>query len=166
MAHSFKAILSSMPSKVNTGDLVDISRLALRVVTQEPLASHKARVDQSDVKSCQLRGHNVFNLVAHTDRQQEGRVMWFMLAASCYLRVLQVAGYFATKKIKVPAQLNEDEIKVGGMIVELILKLQFNSHSITEATDAREAKSQVLNGEFVNRTGYITVAQDNKFFKK
>ena len=77
--------------------------------------------------------------------------MWFMLAASCYLRVLQVAGYFATKKTKVPAQLNEDEIKVGGMIVELILKMQFNTHSVTEGTDAREVKVQVLAGEFENR---------------
>ena len=58
-----------MPDKVNTGDLVDISRLALRVITQEPLANHKSRVNKTDVKSCQLKGHNVFNLVTHTDRQ-------------------------------------------------------------------------------------------------
>ena len=83
--------------------------------------------------------------------------MWFMLAASCYVRVLQVAGYFATKKMKVPTQLNEDEIKVGGMIVELILKMQFNTHSVTEGTDAREAQKQVLAGEFENRNRSVSM---------
>ena len=106
--------------------------------------------------------------------------MWFLLAASCYVRVLQVTGYFPVIKTKVPGELDQDEKMIGGLMVELIQKMQFNTHAITEATDFLPAKyvmhshqdtldlhksnflkrcrKLIMNGEFENRTRVIGTA--------
>ena len=47
-----------------------------QVVTQQPLHTLLARDQQPGRASCDLSQHDLFNLVAHTDKQQEGRVMW------------------------------------------------------------------------------------------
>ena len=84
-----------------------------------------------------------------------------MLAASCYLRSLQLAGYFGFRKVdmfeleeeidrylstwqeRVPGKLDPVEERVGGLLVSIILSLQFNCHSVTEATDAIQSRSVV-----------------------
>ena len=88
MAKSFQTMLSNMPATVNVGDLADISRLALRMITQHPLDHHKARTarHKEETGLADLGDHDVYNLVSHSDRQQESRVMWFIIAACCYIR--------------------------------------------------------------------------------
>ena len=63
-----------------------------------------------------------------------------------------MSGYFSVKKPKVPQELDSNEKMIGGLIVELIMKLQFNTHSITVASDAIPTKNNILDGDFENRT--------------
>lgn len=104
MSNAFKTILDSFPEEKRTklGDLVDVTRMALRAVCQEPLKTHKARMARCEARGANdtkvtsdLGSHDLYNLVSHIESQSEGKVMWFVLAASCYLRNLQV-----TRKIK------------------------------------------------------------------
>ena len=152
-------------------------------MSQCSLADHKTRSSGSDatsVRSAELKNHNIYNLVSHSEQQEQGRIMWFLLAASCYVRVLQVTGYFPVIKTKVPGELDQDEKMIGGLMVELIQKMQFNTHAITEATDFLPAKyvmhshqdtldlhksnfltrcrKLIMNGEFENRTRVIGTA--------
>ncbi len=53
---------------------------------------------------------------------------------------MKVSGYFGYKKEKVPGSLGGDEITVGALMIEIIFMLQYNSHSVTESTDALENK--------------------------
>ena len=71
-------------------------------------------------------------------------------------RSLQLSGYFSVKKPKVPLELDSKEKMIGGLIVELMMRLQFNTHSITEASDAIPSKKSIMNGEFDNRTRYVS----------
>ena len=141
MANSFKTILSSMPGNVTMGDLLDISRLALRVVTQNKLNHFKSLHTSDDMVSTNdVSRHDILNMVSHQDQTGQGQMLWFMLAASCYVRNLQVAGYFGVEKLKVPATLTDDELMIGGVIVDMIEKIRYNCHSVTEATDCLPTK--------------------------
>ena len=51
-----------------------------------------------------------------------------------------MSGYFGYKKEKVPGSLSSDEITVGTLMMEIIFMLQYNCHSVTESTDAKEIK--------------------------
>ena len=102
------------------------------------------------MRSAELKNHNSYNLVSHSEQQEQGRMMWFLLAASCYVRVLQVTGYFPVIKTKVPGELDQDEKMIGGLMVELIQRMQFNTHAITEASDFLPAKYGTIGG--VRRT--------------
>ena len=42
---------------------------------------------------------------------------------------------------RVPGKLDPVEERVGGLLVSIILSLQFNCHSVTEATDAIQSRS-------------------------
>ena len=42
-----------------------------------------------------------------------------------------------------PGKLDPVEERVGGLLVSIILSLQFNCHSVTEATDAIQSRSVV-----------------------
>ena len=99
MSNAFKTILDSFPMEKRNklGDLVDVTRMALRAVCQEPLKTHKARMARCEARGANdtkvtsdLGSHDLYNLVSHIESQSEGKVMWFVLAASCYLRNLQV----------------------------------------------------------------------------
>ena len=158
MSSAFESIIASLPpeKRGTVGDLVDVTRMALRAVSQESLKSLKARLETRDSRDTRatsdLGSHDLHNLVSHTDSQGEGKIMWFLLAAACYIRNLQMSGYFGYKKQKVPGSLDSDEVVVGDLMVEVILMMQYNSHSITESTDAMESKKKILNGDFENRT--------------
>lgn len=108
MAKSFQTMLSNMPDTIDVGDLVDISRLALRMITQHPLDHHKARQarHKDETGVADLRDHDVYNLVSHADRQPDVRVMWFILAACCYVRL---SGTF----IKIVANLKFWQVPAG-----------------------------------------------------
>ena len=99
MSNAFKNILNSLPQekRKNVGDLVDVTRMALRAISQEPLKSHKVRLEargSKDTKNTSNFGsHDLYNLVSHTESQKEGMVMWLILATSCYIRNLQVPIY-------------------------------------------------------------------------
>ena len=68
-----------------------------------------------------------------------------------------------------PGQLDPVEERVGGLLVSIILSLQFNCHSVTEATDAIQSRSvetidrqlrlycrvKILNGQYENRSRYV-----------
>lgn len=70
-----------------------------------------------------------------------------------------------------PGQLDPVEERVGGLLVSIILSLQFNCHSVTEATDAIQSRSvetidrqlrlycrvKILNGQYENRSRYAFV---------
>ena len=141
MANCFKTILSSMPSNVTMGDLLDITRLALRVVTKKKLKDIKSLNTRDDMVSTNdVSGHDIFNMVSHQHQTGQGKMLWFMLAAACYVRTLQVSGYFGVEKTKVPATLTEDELMIGGVIVDMIEKIRYNCHSVTEATDCLPKK--------------------------
>ena len=43
-----------------------------------------------------------------------------------------------------PGKLDPVEERVGGLLVSIILSLQFNCHSVTEATDAIQSRSVVV----------------------
>lgn len=99
MSKAFKTILNSLPpeKRDKLGDLVDVTRMALRAVCQEPLKTHKARMARYEARGANdtkvttdLSSHDLYNLVSHIESQSEGKVMWFILAASCYVRNLQV----------------------------------------------------------------------------
>ena len=96
MSNAFKIIINSLPQdkRNNVGDLVDVTRMALRAISQEPLKTHKVRFEargSKDTKATSdLGSHDLYNLVSHTENQNEGMVMWFILATSCYIRNLQV----------------------------------------------------------------------------
>ena len=55
-------------------------------------------------------------------------------------RNLKVSGYFGYNKQKVPSSLVGDEVIVGNLMIEIIFNMQYNSHSITQSTDAKEIK--------------------------
>ena len=57
---------------------------------------------------------------------------------------LKVSGYFGYKKEKVPGSLSSDEITVGTLMMEIIFMLQYNCHSVTESTDAKEIKYNIF----------------------
>ena len=72
MENSFKTILSMMKEK-NGGDLLDISRLALRVITNSPLKYHKvnSELDHNCLDS-DLKTHGILNLVSHDEKKHPG----------------------------------------------------------------------------------------------
>ena len=96
MSNAFKTILNSLPTekRSNLGDLLDVTRVALRAITQDPIKAHivrhEARGSRDTKTTSDLGSHDLFNLVTHNETQNEGKVMWFILAASCYVRNLQV----------------------------------------------------------------------------
>ena len=99
MANTFKTILNSFPPEKRNklGDLVDVTRMALRAICQEPLKTHKARMARYEARGANdtkvtsdLGSHDLYNLVTHIESQSEGTIMWFILAAGCYVRNLQV----------------------------------------------------------------------------
>ena len=53
---------------------------------------------------------------------------------------LQVSGYFGYNKQKVPGSLVSDEVMVGSLMMEIIFNMQYNSHSVTQSSDAKEIK--------------------------
>lgn len=55
-------------------------------------------------------------------------------------------------------ELDSKEKMIGGLIVELIMRLQFNTHSITEASDAIPTAKNIMKGEFENRTRIVGTA--------
>ena len=109
MSKAFKNILNSLPSdkREKLGDLVDVTRMALRAICQEPLKTNKARMARYEARGANdtkvtsdLGSHDLYNLVSHIESQSEGKVMWFILAASCYLRNLQVINKLSTSVSK------------------------------------------------------------------
>ena len=128
-----------------------------QAITRYPLSWHckqKEIKNQLDVTSPDVTSsHGIWNLVTHEDTVSDTRLWWFLLSAVCNLRALQLSGYFGKTKVRLGKVLEEKEKMVGGMLVDLLLSMQFNTHSVTESKDGSQ-QPQSPRKLFENPTRY------------
>jgi len=149
--------------KTKTGSTKDISKLCFRAIAQKPLSWYKEnkscindRFPMFGDEAYQLTPqHSMFSLVTHQDRIQSGRLWSFLISAVCHIKALQITGYFGAKKFKTPPTLTEDELYIGGLLVQVFELMQFNTHAITESTDREHLDDIDVKKDFENKTRVI-----------
>ena len=107
--------------------------------------NQQVKKSQVDINSSNLSSdHGIWNLVTHHQKVSDTRLWWFLISAVCNLRTLQLSGYFGEAKNRVVPGLTENEVMIGGMMADLLLCLQFNTHSVTESTDGLKRNSKAM----------------------
>ena len=113
-------------------------------------------MNSSDLTS----SHGIWNLVSHEHKVSDSRLWWFLISAVCNLRILQLSGFFGKTKPRVSPVLTDSEVMIGGMMVELLLCLQFNTHSVTESTDILNVNKKL--GMFDNKIRSVYIAINDR----
>ena len=135
---SLKVLLKNIHSLQLQGQTgaVGFSRLAFRMVTQQPLAYFKNRLDLKKEKVSVFSPgsyDSFFQLVGHHDQDTSTTLFWILVCCVVHLRTLQIGGYFGPNRAKKPDQiLTQDELMIGAVMVDIFRSLRYNMHAIVK----------------------------------
>jgi len=145
--------------KKKVGSTKDLGKLCYRAIAKKSLSWYKENRESivaefpkfGDESYDKTPHHSLLNLVSHHEQIKPGRLWSFLISAVCHLRAFQMSGYFGAKKFKMPPALTEDELYVGGLLVNVFELMQFNTHAITESTDREGSEPNLINKDFENK---------------
>lgn len=104
---------------------------------------------------------SMVHLVSHNNRRTLATSFWLIISGVFHLRTLQAMGYFGVKKIKPSGSLTDDERYVGGLLVNFLEIMQFNTHGVTETVLDRPGSSSGYKGVNLGCAIYPTLALFN-----
>jgi hypothetical protein len=74
----------------------------------------------------------LFSLVRHSNNDGPVGIFWIIVSAVCHLRTLQITGYFGKEDKSTKSTLGANQLFIGGVLVDILQLLRYNTHSILE----------------------------------
>ena len=74
----------------------------------------------------------LLSLVRHSNNDGPVGIFWIIVSAVCHLRTLQITGYFGKEDKSTKSNLGPNELFIGGVLVDILQLLRYNTHSILE----------------------------------
>jgi len=168
----FKAFLSKMSQERKKEDgAKNYHTLSYRAVAQKPFSWLKENKSWLRGGDC-IHGSagedvmpasytSMVHLVSHHERRTLATSFWLIVSGVFHLRTLQAMGYFGVKKMKPSSSLTEDEKFVGGLLVNFLELMQFNTHGVTESVLDRPGTNQGYKSVNLGCAVYPTLAMFN-----
>ena len=74
----------------------------------------------------------LLSLVRHSNNDGSVGIFWIIVSAVCHLRTLQITGYFGKEDKSTKSTLGGNQLFIGGVLVDILQLLRYNTHSILE----------------------------------
>lgn len=126
--HEYECSISSALFTDNLGYV----RLALRMVTQRPLAEIIQNTDDY---------YNVNELIQHEDAPESEEMLQVTFTAVFLLKLLKTTNYFTSKTKN--KELTKEEVMIGELFLKYLKILRHNAHAIREMQNYKMAENSV-----------------------